>query len=128
VLALPIVTIALSERGEVVRLRTYDGGTDPQDTRLWIVELDGASFVRGLASKGWVQRARANPRVRLRRAGEWRELTAVELDPASWRGRVNEAMRDKYGPADWLTAIFRDFDQAVPFRLDPVDGGGGPGR
>jgi hypothetical protein len=128
VLALPIVTIALAERGEVVRLRTYDRGSDPQDTRVWIVELDGASFVRGMSFKGWVERARANPRIRLRRAGEWRELVAVELDAADWRPKVNEAMRAKYGLADRLTAIFRDFDQAIPFRLDAVDGGGGAGR
>jgi hypothetical protein len=32
----------LSESGEVVVLRTFDRGGEPYETRLWIVEYDGA--------------------------------------------------------------------------------------
>ena len=60
--ALAIIT-ATPLVGEVVTLHTRDSGGDWETTPLWIVDLEGGSYLRAGSpdESGWVTRARANP-------------------------------------------------------------------
>ena len=50
----------VSETGEVVVLTSVDQSTSaPTATRLWVVDYDGAMWLRGDAASGWTQRALA---------------------------------------------------------------------
>ena len=51
---------AASETGEVVVLTSVDQATSaPATTRLWVVDHDGAMWLRGDAASGWTQGALA---------------------------------------------------------------------
>ena len=48
------IITSMSESGEVVVLRTFDREGEPYETRLWIVEHDGAGWLRaGQAESVW---------------------------------------------------------------------------
>lgn len=121
-LLLVIAQLLASESGEVLVLETLDADGRPHETRIWVVEDAGATWVRGGADAGWVQRLLERPEVRAERAGEWSSfLAAPERDPAT-RDRVNRLMREKYGFADLFIAVtLGDVDRegALPVRLDP---------
>jgi hypothetical protein len=110
-----------SESGEVVTLRTYDGTGSAHDTRLWLVDIDGAQWVRtGHPGKGWFRRALDQPAVELTRGSLTTRRVAVPMgDPPVVRA-VNGAFTAKYGAADWIVALSGDAAERVPVRLDPV--------
>jgi len=112
-----VALLVLSENGEVVVLRTV-GPDGTKESRLWIVDGDQGPIVRGSPGKTWVENARANPAVALRRGGdEWTALRAVELADAAARAKANALMRARYGFADEVIDLFDDFDAAVSFVL-----------
>ena len=89
--------IVASETGEVVVL-TSQGADGPEETRLWVVDLDGVPYLRASPDSGWYQRLVAEPDALLERNGatqryrtEARQELAVD---------VNGLMREKYGWRD----------------------------
>ncbi|MCP4002582.1 MAG: hypothetical protein GY725_00160 [bacterium] len=113
--------ILASESGEVVTLRTMNAQGVREPTRLWVVDHDGAEWVRtGHKGKGWFVRVVANSDVELERAGQnsLRRAVVVE-DPSVFPG-VNRAFSEKYGAADWIVALSGDASKRVPVRLDPA--------
>lgn len=116
-LLLGVALLLLSENGEVVVLRTV-GPDGTKESRLWIVDGEQGPIVRGSPGKTWVENARANPAVALRRGGDaWTALRAVELADAAGRAQANALMRARYGFADAVIDLFDDFDAAVAFVL-----------
>lgn len=115
------IIYAASESGEVVTLHTRDADGTMHATRVWLVDHDGAEWVRtGHPEKGWYRRLLADPHVRLERAGTTTDRIAVpEHDPAV-TAVVNGAFVAKYGAADWIVALSGDATKRVPVRLDPV--------
>ena len=111
--------ILASESGEVVTLRTAsEGGT--RSTRLWLVDHDGAEWVRtGHSEKRWYREIEANASVALERAGVSTRRTAVPVLEPELARRVNEVFRSKYGAADWFVALSGDASQRIVVRLDP---------
>jgi len=110
-----------SESGEVVTLTTMDAAEQRHETRLWVVEYDGAEWVRtGHPEKGWFRRLRSNPEVVFGRRGVIsRRMSVAVLDPAVVKG-VNEVFAQKYGATDWIVALSGDASKRVPVRLDRV--------
>ena len=105
--------------GEGVTLHTVDGSGGEHTTSLWVVELDGAQYLRGGdGASGWVQRLRENPEVRVERGGEVAPYRAV-IEPGRVR-EIDALMAEKYGAADAIIDVIRDPAQSVAVRLEPI--------
>lgn len=106
-----------SETGEVVVL-TSQGPDGPQETRLWVVDLDGVQYLRASPDSGWYQRLVAEPDAMLERQGEARAYrTEARLELAA---EVNDLMQDKYGWRDtYIDLLIGGRDDAVPVALMP---------
>jgi len=115
-LVLAIGMIVLSESGEVVVIRTPDpSGT--RETRIWVVDTEEGLLVRGSEGKAWVEGARGATRVELERDGVWRRYAVVDLPGPAAQKRVNALMRAKYGMADLVIGLLRDYDRVTPLLL-----------
>lgn len=107
--------IIASETGEVVVLTTQ-GPDGAQDTRLWVVDLDGVQYLRAGPDSGWYQRLVAEPAVTFTRGGITAPYrTETRLDVAV---EVNRLMREKYGWRDaYIELTVGSRDDAVPVAL-----------
>jgi hypothetical protein len=121
VLALVLVavgTYVAGEQDEVVMLRTLDDLGEPHDTELWVVDYDGAAWVRvARPERLWYQRLLADPRAQFVRAGVERDVVASPHEEL--RAELDAAFRAKYGAVDWWYGVLLRED-AIPVRLDPV--------
>lgn len=110
---------ALIEIGrEVVTLRTQRPDGTWQETRLWIVDDAGSSWLHS-AGAGWVKRFEGDPIVELERGGEVRRYRAHAVPGP--HPRVHRLLREKYGIADrWVRFIAPDDEQTLAVRLDPI--------
>ena len=112
-------SIAIDE-GEVVHLITLDDEVGEQEADLWIVDLDGVLFLRAnQPDVRWLERLRANPRVRLERGDVVSAYRAVPLSDEETRNRVHRAMSEKYGFADVAWNWMTNRADSVAIRLDP---------
>lgn len=133
VLGLVVVAVVLGasalDTGEVVQLVTEDGRHREHETPLWIVELDGATYLRSFCREsGWIDRLERQPHVTLLRGSEREELLALVVDDPRTRERVDSAMARKYGLAERLfrwVARLGGADDDLPVRLHPAARGGG---
>ena len=108
-----------SETGEVVVLTTIDQQGAEHTTRLWVVEHDGAQWLRsGADAMGWYQRLAANSAVHLARGETEQPYAAVPQ--ADKRAVINGLMREKYGWRDRYIELLFGRDDAIPIRLDPI--------
>jgi hypothetical protein len=120
---LAVVAIGSSwlREGEVVRLTTYDARARGHETDLWIVDIEGRSYLRAdLPGAEWLDRLRANPEARLQRDGTQERVRAVLVDDPALRDAVSRAMAAKYGLLDRLVGAIRDEDRAVAVLLERI--------
>ena len=114
--------ILASESGEVVVLSTADERGTIHETRLWIVEHDGALWLRaGAPSSAWLARLRHRSDVVVLRGGVRRRFRAVTSEDAGVRDAINARIAEKYGWAESLIGLTRDVSASVPVRLQTVD-------
>jgi hypothetical protein len=107
--------VAAAESGEVVVLHVGD-----TETRLWVVEHDGALWLRGEPDAGWVAALRADPEVVVDRGGE-RGAFSAEPVPEELE-TINELMGEKYGRGHTYIGFFLgQWKDALPIRLTPRD-------
>ena len=117
ILLLTLGTYLAGERTEIAVLRTFDDAGAPQETKLWVAEVDGVPYVRiGRAGSGWGERLKANPEVELVRAGDTLPCTATLVTDAALHRSVDEAFAVKYGWVDWWYGVVLRRDP-VPVRL-----------
>ena len=113
--------------GEVVVLHTRDESGAEHRTRLWIVEHEGASWLRagGRATgsaDSWYARLVAHPLVDLERGDQRFPYQAVLVPEA--RAAINSRMRESYPLADRVVRSIRgsyvssEEDTSMPIRLD----------
>lgn len=108
-----------SESGEVVVLSTQGAGDEPEETRLWVVDLDGFQYLRaGQPGSAWLKRLQATPRVGVER-GDVRMAYNAIPEPER-RAQINDMMAAKYGWADAFIGKLFGRDGAIPVRLEPV--------
>ncbi len=113
---LMVVQWIASESGEVVVLSTASPDGSTHQTRLWVVEHDGSSWLRsGSPQAGWFARLQCHPEVSVERNGAG--FTATAAPDATERTAVNKLMREKYGWADQFIALMFGRDDAIPVRL-----------
>ena len=107
--------IVASETGEVVVL-TSQSPDGPEETRLWVVDLDGVQYLRASPDSGWYQRLVAEPDALLERNGETQKYRSeARLDLAD---DINALMRGKYGWRDaYIDLLLGGREDAVPVAL-----------
>lgn len=111
---------ALIEVGrEVIVLRTENDGGEWIETRLWIVDDDGASWLHG-GDSNWMHNLRARPIVEIVRRGETHRYRARSLPGP--HPKVHELLRAKYGVADrWVRFVGPDRASTTAVRLERLD-------
>jgi hypothetical protein len=122
-LLVAVGTWAAGELHEVAVLRTVDAEGQIHETKLWVVDLDGAPWVR-VARRGrrWLARIEAHPEVVLVRDGVAVPHRATVITEPEVRQRVDRAFAQKYGWVDrWYGLVLRR--DPVPVRLDPMVAG-----
>lgn len=119
VVGIGLLQMAASERVEVVELHTQDESGEQVTTRLWIVDHDGAPYLRGESQSGWFQRLQSQAVVEMTRHGETlRYQHEVQNENI---GTINELMREKYTWGDEVIAFMlgsREQSNAVRLTLD----------
>ena len=112
-----IAQLVASESGEVVILTTRDEAGASHETRLWVVDHEGAPWLRAGASvQGWYARLAAEPQTEVERNGTKAAYTALP-EPAL-RELINGLMLTKYGWADQFIGVLFGRDDAIPIRLE----------
>lgn len=108
--------VASEYGGETVQLETFDERGNAFPTTLWVVDLHEEPWIRaGDPEAGWLQRLKVSPQVFLTRDGQRMPYRAELSDEGA--GRINEAMREKYGRADQLIELIHEPDAVVAVRL-----------
>ena len=114
---LGISQLIASESGEVVVLTTLDAEGGSHETRVWIVEHEGHSWLRaGAEVQEWYQRLAAKPEIELLRGEKTVSYNAVPVPEK--RDVINSLMLDKYRWADEYIGVLFGRDDAVPIRLE----------
>jgi len=114
-----VVQIVASETGEVVVLTTTDAAGTPQETRLWVVDHDGAAWLRaGSQGAGWFGRLSADPDVQVERGGRTSRYHATSVPEST--AEINRLMAEKYGWADAYIGLILSRQHSLAIRLDPA--------
>ena len=104
---------------EVVTLRTERADGSSQETRLWIVDAGGSSWLHS-GGDAWLARFDGDPIVELQRGGQTLRYRAHAVPGP--HPDVDRLLREKYGLADrWVRLISPDNKSVVAVRLDPID-------
>ena len=105
---------------EVIEILTLDEDGDPRETKIWIVVVDGAGYVRTNDSR-WLANIRRGSPVKLRiDEREWPVRTGETDDQATY-DRVEAAFKTKYGVVQRVMSFFRMTEPTV-LRLHFADG------
>jgi hypothetical protein len=120
VFAVALATIWVEE-GEVATLVTLDSRQQAFETDLWIVDIEGRTYVRAAdLESDWLERLLARPELQLRRNDAVSRVRGVPSDDAAVREAVNDAMQRKYGSVDRVVGWVRDRSSCVPVWLEPL--------
>ena len=113
---------ALIELGrEVIALRTQNEDGSWLETRLWIVDEGGVSWLHGDAGSRWERNLAARPIVEVTRAGATHHYRATPVPGP--HPKLDELLRAKYGIADrWVRLVAPDGDDTTAVRLERVEG------
>jgi hypothetical protein len=120
-----VVTVVLAtiwvEEGEVATLVTFDSREHAFDTDVWIVDVEGRTYVRAAdAEADWLERLLARPEGQLWRNGIVSRVRGAPSEDQAVREAVNGAMRRKYGGVDRVVGWVRDRSRCVPVWLEPL--------
>lgn len=103
--------------GEVIVLRTEEPDGTWYQSRLWIVDDDGAAWLHGDRDSRWVRNLTSRPIVVVVRAGEVHRYRATPVPGPHLR--LHELLRAKYGFADrWVRFVGADRESTTPVRLE----------
>ncbi len=113
-----VTQIVASESAEVVVL-TSQGPGGAEETRLWVVDLEGVQYLRASPGSGWYERLVAAPEVTLVRDGESAAYRAGARPALA--GEINALMRSKYGWRDrYIELLLGGRDDAIAVALEPI--------
>jgi hypothetical protein len=116
---LALGTYIAGEQTEVAVLRTHDDAGQPFDTKMWVVDVDGSSYVRiGRPGRGWGERAKTHPEVDLIRGDVTVPCTAAVVEDPALRAKIDDAFAAKYGWVDWWYGVVVR-PHPVALRLEP---------
>jgi hypothetical protein len=111
----------------VIEILTVDPDGDPRETKVWVVVVDAAAWVRTNDSR-WLANLRRDPALRLRVRDQDYAFFAEEVTDPAATGLVEEAFKAKYG---WIQRVMSALRMREPtvLRLTPrARAAGGPRR
>ena len=116
-----VAALLLVGAGEVATLSVSDARGHHLETELWIVDLDGSSWVRAAGPhEDWLERLRERPDALLIRGGASVLVRAVPVEDAGARSAVEADMARKYGLGERLLERLRFGRPQIPVRLEPI--------
>jgi len=105
---------------EVVVLRTLDAKGGAHETRVTLIEVQGAAWVRGRPYRGWFRRIEANPDAELFRAKAWHPVRGTISRAPEDIAAFEQVMLDDYGALyRFMDLMARMSSNEIPVRLDP---------
>jgi predicted outer membrane lipoprotein len=108
-----------SERVEVLTLHTLDAAGAPKDTRIWVLDHEGRSYIRTSEGSGWHARLVAQPTFDITRSDVRATYTATERPEL--RDTLNPLFREKYGWGDaFISAMVGGRESAIILELVPA--------
>jgi hypothetical protein len=114
--------------GEVVDLHTTDASGATVETRLWVVDDSGLTWLfAARPERAWLKHLRTHPEVRLVRGGTVIRYRAVPVETDEARQRVFWLALKRYGLAFNAVALIHHAflddppTEAVPIRLEPLE-------
>jgi hypothetical protein len=102
---------------DVVEILTVDSDGEPRETKVWVVVVEDAAYVRTNDSR-WLANIRRDPLVRIRVRERELPLRAEETTDRETTERVEEGFKAKYGWVQRMMSALRLREPAV-LRLDP---------
>lgn len=114
-----VIAVGRIPEGEVAELITFDRNGRAIGTQLWIVDLQGETWVRAPGREAsWLLRIRLNPTAHLSRGEGLVSVRAFPSADPKVRAAVNRAMERRYGRLERAFHWLRDPDETVPVRLE----------
>jgi hypothetical protein len=118
--AAALVTFALGEAVPRGVLFTRDHAGAWVATKLWVIDLGDATWVRvARPGRSWFRRLRVDPRVELERDGVRAAYLAHPHPEPATRARIDAAFREHYGAIDWWYGVVLRSDP-IPVELVPI--------
>jgi hypothetical protein len=121
--------------GEVVELHTTDASGTSFETRLWVVDDSGSTWLVAAApNRAWLAHLRTRPEVHLVRGRDVLHYRAVPVETDEARQRIFWLAARRYGMAFEALALIHHAllghspTEAVPIRLEPLEAGRGSAR
>ena len=108
------------EQTEVAVLRTSDTLGRGYETKLWVVDHEGAPWIRvAKPERSWYRRLVGQPRVELVRGGAPHAYRARPYAEPERAAELDGAFREKYGLVDWWYGLLLR-RHAIPVKLEPT--------
>ncbi len=113
---------ALSEfGGEVVTVQSIRDDGSTKNTRLWIVDDAGETWLRaGIPNEAWLSHIAQRPTVQIIRDGRSKTYTARAVRTDEARDRVHALMAEKYRTADKIISVIRDPTGSIAVKVEPA--------
>jgi hypothetical protein len=121
---LAVITLVALEGSEVVVLRTFDERGVARETRTWVADAEGYTWVEAAnPERPFLDDIRRRPDVEMRRAGTVRRCQATVLANPDDHQRIRRLLAEKYGWADRWIGLLTDAADSLALRLEcaPAD-------
>ena len=114
-----LVTLLALEGREVVVLRTFDAHGQARETRTWVADEDGYTWIEAAnPERPFLLQLQANPEVELRRGGTLHHCRAGATPNPEGHQRIRRLLAAKYGWADDWVGLLTDTSGSLAVRLD----------
>jgi len=113
------VTLLALEGREVVILRTFDAHGQARETRTWVADEDGYTWIEAAnPERPFLLQLQANAEVELRRGGTLHHCRAGTTPNPEGHRRIRQLLTAKYGWADDWVALLTDTSESLAVRLE----------
>ena len=126
-LLLGAVTLVALEGREVVVLTTTDGQGHRRETRAWVGDRDGFTWIEAAnPQREFYRHIVMHPDVELRRGGTVRSYHAVPMPQPQGHELIRRLLAEKYGWADCWIGLLADTSHSIAIQLEPAAGAPAP--
>jgi len=114
-----LITLLALEGREVVVLRTTDAHGKTRETRVWIADQDGVSWIEAAnADRPFYRDILEQPGIELVRHGESHVFRAAPVPGREGHDLIRRLLSEKYGLADRWIGLLADTSHSIAIRLD----------
>jgi hypothetical protein len=115
------LTLYALEGREVVVLRTHTADGTTRETRAWIADDQGASWIEAaVPERPFLQDLVARQEVEVERGGVVGRYRSAAMPNPDGHAHIRQLLAQRYGWADCWVGLLTDTTRSVEVRLDPV--------